>query len=131
MKFNSLQDFYTYLKNELEKKRKEKPTLIWLLKMINETNSINDNEHRAISITVVCGTEVYDNEIYSVKNDSVIEEELKKLDKVLCAKELPLYEASEEAGVIHALLNKHVSRGGYPHEFLLDTLKFICEEEGK
>lgn len=127
MKFNSLQGLYTHLKDKLEKKRKEKPTLIWFLKMINKTNSVNDNEHHAISITVVCGTEVYDNVIYSAKNDSVIEEELKKLDKVLCTKELPIHDASEDARVIHTILNKHVSRGGYPHEFLLDTLKFICE----
>jgi len=129
MEFQNLDEFYTYLRDKLLQKSEEKPTLIWFLKKINEANSVNDNEHRAISITVICGTEVYDNEIYSVKSNSIIEVELKRLDKVLSEEELPIYDAGDDAKMIHALLNKHVSQGGYPHEFLLQTLKFVCGDE--
>lgn len=108
-------------------KAEEKPRLIWRLRRVIEDDSYNNSELQSLSITIVCGSEVYENEIYQSQG---IEKELAQIDKVLDAKEF-LIEGFEQAKVIHNIIDKQVSYGGYPHEFLLQTLKFICEEEGK
>ena len=127
MKFQNLDELYTYLRDKLVQKAEEKPRLIWRLRRIIEDDSYNNSELQSLSITIVCGSEVYENEIYQSQG---IEKELEQIDKVLDAKEF-LIEGFEQAKVIHNIIDKQVSYGGYPHEFLLQTLKFICGEEGK
>lgn len=127
MKFQNLDELYTYLRDKLLQKAEEKPTLIWRLRRVIEDDSYNNSEIQSLSITIVCGSEVYENELYQEQG---IEKELEQIDKVLDVKEF-LMEGFEQAKVIHNIIDKQVSYGGYPHEFLLQTLKFICEEEGK
>ena len=127
MKFQNLDELYTYLRDKLLQKAEEKPRLIWRLRRVVEDDSYNNSELQSLSITIVCGSEVYENEIYQSQG---IEKELEQIDKVLDAKEF-LIEDFEQAKVIHNIIDKQVSYGGYPYEFLLQTLKFICEEEGK
>lgn len=127
MKFQNLDELYTYLRDKLVQKAEEKPRLIWRLRRVIEDDSYNNSELQSLSITIVCGSEVYENEFYQSQG---IEKELEQIDKVLDAKEF-LIEGFEQAKVIHNIIDKQVSYGGYPHEFLLQTLKFICEEEGK
>lgn len=40
-------------------------------------------------------------------------------------------EGFEQGRVVHSIIDKEVGNGGYPHDFLLKTLKFICEEKEK
>ena len=127
MKFQNLDELYTYLRDKLVQKAEEKPRLIWRLRRVIEDDSYNNSELQSLSITIVCGSEVYENEIYQSQG---IEKELEQIDKVLDAKEF-LIEGFEQAKVIHNIIDKQASHGGYPHEFLLQTLKPTCEEEGK
>lgn len=127
MKFQNLDELYTYLRDKLVQKAEEKPRLIWRLRRVIEDDSYNNSELQSLSITIVCGSEVYETELYQSQG---IEKELEQIDKVLDAKELPI-EGFEQAKVIHNIIDKQVSYGGYPHEFLLQTLKFVCEEEGE
>ena len=129
MKFQNLDELYTYLRDKLIQKSEEKPTLIWHLQRIIEEDSYNNSEIQSLSITIVCGKEVYENDLFQSQG-SVIEKELEQIDKVLDAKEFVI-EGFEQGRVIHDIIAKQVSQGGYPHDFLLQTLEFICKEEGE
>ena len=84
MKFQNLDELYTYLRDKLVQKAEEKPTLIWRLRRIIEDDSYNNSELQSLSITIVCGSEVYENQLYQSQG---IEKELEQIDKVLDAKE--------------------------------------------
>ena len=127
MEFQNLDELYVYLRNKLIQKTEEKPTLIWRLRRVIEDDSYNDSEIQSLSITIVCGKEVYENDLFQSRG-SVIEKELEQIDKVLDAKEFVI-EGFEQGRVIHGIIAKQVSQGGYPHEFLLQTLEFVCKEE--
>ena len=129
MEFQNLDELYVYLRNKLIQKTEEKPTLIWRLRRVIEDDSYNDSEIQSLSITIVCGKEVYENDLFQSQG-SVIEKELGRIDKVLDAKEFVI-EGFEQGRVIHGIIAKQVSHGGYPHEFLLQTLEFVCKEEGE
>ena len=124
MKFQNLDELYTYLRDKLLQKAEEKPRLIWRLRRVIEDDSYNNSELQSLSIIIVCGSEVYENELYQSQG---IEKELEQIDKVLDAKELPI--EGFKSKIIRAIVDKQVSKGGYPHEFLLQTLRFVCEEE--
>lgn len=82
-----------------------------------------------MSIIIVCGNGVYENELYRIQ-ESVIDKELEQIDKVLETEEFSI-EGFEQGRVVHSIIDKEVGNGGYPHDFLLKTLKFICEEKEK
>lgn len=129
MEFQNLDELYVYLRNKLIQKTEEKPTLIWRLQRHIEDDSYRNIETQSLSITIVCGNEVYENELYRIR-ESVIDKELEQIDKVLEAEEFSI-EGFEQGRVIHSIIAKQVSQGGYPHEFLLQTLEFVCKEEGE
>ena len=129
MKFQNLDELYTHLRDKLVQKKEEKPRLIWRLRRVIEDDSYNNSELQSLSITIVCGKEVYENDLFQSRG-SVIEKELEQIDKVLDAKEFVI-EGFEQGRVIHGIIAKQVSQGGYPHEFLLQTLEFVCKEEGE
>ena len=126
MKFQNLDELYTHLRDKLVQKKEEKPRLIWRLRRVIEDDSYNNSELQSLSITIVCGSEVYENELYEVQGEGV-EKELDLIEKTLEGEELPI--EGFRSKIIHAIIDKQVSKGGYPHEFLLQTLKFVCEEE--
>lgn len=66
--------------------------------------------------------------MYQVQGEG-IEKELDLIEKTLEGEEFPI--EGFKSKIIHAIIDKQVSEGGYPHEFLLQTLKFVCEEEGE
>jgi|GEM_PF-6152119 hypothetical protein len=129
MKFQNLDELYTYLRDKLLQKAKEKPTLIWRLQRHIEDDSYRNIETQSLSIIIVCGNEVYENELYRIQ-ESVIDKELEQIDKVLETEEFSI-EGFEQGRVVHSIIDKEVGNGGYPHDFLLKTLKFICEEKEK
>lgn len=129
MEFQNLDELYVYLRNKLIQKTEEKPTLIWRLQRHIEDDSYRNIETQSLSITIVCGNEVYENELYRIR-ESVIDKELEQIDKVLEAEEFSI-EGFEQGRVIHSIIDKEVGNGGYPHDFLLKTLKFVCEEKEK
>lgn len=73
MKFQKLDELYTYLRDKLVQKKEEKPRLIWRLRRVIEDDSYNNSELQSLSITIVCGSEVYENQLYQSQG---IEKEL-------------------------------------------------------